>query len=276
MEQTIVALPRGIPIAAEGRWIRHVHLRQITGNDERLIADLPSLLPHRRILALLELMARFEEGDTSDLLRQLSIGDRAALILHARRLELGDSLDCIVVCTKCRQNMSVALSIAELLDAKHPEPSISYEIDLGGLRFEVRPLTALDQDKIVGMSEKGGIEEALARSCVVNSDRPHGEELPIQLIDAIGSKLEEVDPLSAITLHLSCAECNHKFASFLDIEDFVYRELGSRSSPGNLESEVHWLAFYYHWSEAEILSLPVRRRKRYMSLIKSTIAGEKT
>ncbi len=273
MEQAIVALPRGIPVAAEGQWIRHVHLRQLAGNDERLIADLPGLPPHRRILALLERMAQFEEGNTGVLLRQLSIGDRAALMLHARRLELGDSMDCIVVCAKCGKNMSVALSVTELLDAKHLEPSISYGIDVGGFKLQVRPLTALDQDKLVETSEKGDIEEALARSCIVNSDRPLAEVLPQQLIDAIGSKLEEIDPLSVITLHLSCAECNHKFASAFDVEDFVYRELGM--SLRDLESEVHWLAFHYHWSENEILSLPVRRRKRYISLINSTVTGEK-
>jgi hypothetical protein len=275
MEETIVvAVPRGIPAVAEGQWIRYVHLRQLAGNDERLIAELSGLPPHRRILALLERMVHFEEDDTGVLLRQLSIGDRAALTLHARQLELGDSLDCTVVCTKCGKNMSVVLSVAKLLDARHLEPSINYGIDVDGFTLQVRPLTALDQDKLIGTSEKGEMEEALARSCIVHSDRPLPEKLPQQLIDAIGSKLEEVDPLSEITLHLSCAECSHKFGASFDIEDFVYREM--EMSLGDLESEVHWLAFHYHWSESEILSLPVRRRKRYISLINSTVAGEKT
>ena len=275
MEETIVAVPRGIPKAAEGQWIRNVHLRQLAGNDERLIAELSGMPLHRRILALLERMAHFEEGDAGVLLRQLSIGDRAALTLHARRLELGDSLDSTVECAKCGKNMSVVLSAAKLLAARHLEPRINYGIDVDGFALRVRPLTSLDQDKlVVGTSEKGEIEEALARSCIVHSDRLLPEKLSDHLIGAIGSKLEEVDPLSEITLHLSCAECSHKFDASFDIEDFVYREI--EMSLGYLESELHWLALHYHWSESEILSLPVRRRKRYISLINSTIAGEKT
>jgi hypothetical protein len=41
-----------------------------------------------------------------------------------------------------------------------------------------------------------------------------------------------------------------------------------------LHEEVHCIAFNYHWSEASILSLPHSSRKKYVSLIERTLAGE--
>lgn len=274
MEQAAVTVPRGIAAPAGGRWIRHAQLRQLAGHDQWSLAEMSGLPLHTRVLALLERVASFEEGEASELLRQLSIGDRAALMLHMRRLELGDSLDCTVACASCGKNMSVVLSAAELLDAKNPQPSASYAIEACGFKLQVRPLTTLDQDMLVGIAQQNELEEALARSCIVESNMPLPEKLPHQLINTISSKLEEVDPLSYIILHLSCVECDHSFGASFNVEDFVYRELGIGLC--DLESEVHWLAFHYHWSENEILSLPVRRRRRYISLINSILTGEKT
>ena len=86
--------------------------------------------------------------------------------------------------------------------------------------------------------------------------------------------LEEIDPLSNIYLHLLCPECGHSFQASLRVEEFVLGELGMMSGNNQLEREVHWLAFHYHWSEEEILSLPTAKRKRYVELVNATLAGE--
>jgi hypothetical protein len=272
MERARVAIPRGIPLAAGGQWVSHVLLRQLAGHDERALAELSSKPLHARASALLERVASFEGGDAAALLPKLSIGDRVALMLHVRRLELGDSLDCTVSCAKCGKAMSVILSAAKLLNVTHDAPNATYAVEVDGLRLKIRPLTAFDQDMLMDAKEGEDLEEVLARSCIVGSDLQLPEKLPSQMIRAIGSKLEEVDPLSDIALDLSCPECSHKFRASFNAEDFVLRELGI--GQGDLESEVHWLALHYHWSENEILSLPVRRRRKYISLINSTITGE--
>ena len=78
------------------------------------------------------------------------------------------------------------------------------------------------------------------------------------LIDAVSTKLEQVDPLSDITITVSCPECKHAFSASFPVEHFVLKEL---MHGDGLEQEIHWLAFNYHWSEQEILSLPIARRK---------------
>lgn len=39
--------------------------------------------------------------------------------------------------------------------------------------------------------------------------------------------------------------------------------------------EVHVLALHYHWSEAEILSLPSSKRARYLALLARHVGGER-
>jgi hypothetical protein len=36
----------------------------------------------------------------------------------------------------------------------------------------------------------------------------------------------------------------------------------------DLELEIHFLAKNYHWAESEILAMPRKKRKRYVSLLR--------
>jgi hypothetical protein len=272
MEQVTVRLPRGIPASAGDKWIRQVYLRRLVGSDERLIGDVSYLPLHARIVALLERVVLFEEGETgTTLLRHLSIGDRVALMLHVRKMEIGDTIDGMISCARCGKSISVVLSAARLLATGDPIPCASYDVAAGGFKVRIKPLTSLEQDEIVNRAEDEDLDEMLARTCIASSDLPLPEKLPDQLMLAIGLKLEEVDPLSDIVLDVTCSECCQTFSASFNAEDFILKELGP--GQGYLESEVHWLALNYHWSESEILSLPVTRRRRYISLINSLVEG---
>jgi hypothetical protein len=271
MELSRITVPRGIPLLEKGQWVSHVLLRQLLGTDERAFAELSDIPMHSRVNAFLERLVSFDQGDTAKLLPMLSIGDKVALLLHVRRMELGDRLGCTVLCTECSKSVSVELSTSMLLNHTASPPSVSYAVEACGLRLQVRPLTIIDQDMLLNGNEGEDLEENLARASIISSDSPLPEKLPAAVIEAIGSKLEEVDPLSDITLDVTCPECGVKFhASFIP-EDFLFRELDIGHV--DLESEVHCLALHYHWSEREILSLPVRRRRKYIALINSVSMG---
>ena len=47
-----------------------------------------------------------------------------------------------------------------------------------------------------------------------------------------------------------------------------------RIAGGQLFREVHSLAFYYHWTEAEILGLARERRRMYLSLLSDAVRGD--
>lgn len=262
-----------------GHWIRRATIRNLTGSDEKMIADLrPTIPPYSKVVMLLARITTFEkeEGEPEALIKKISLGDRALLLLNARKLVLGDIISCTVDCPKCRKPMSVDLSVSKLL--AHAEQSTTedddYKIQDCGYTIHVKPLTGEDQDFAFAKSKSTDeLVQNIARACIVRSDPELPAELPEKLLESIGSRIEKLDPLSDISFSLSCPECNQGFPASFDAEHFIFREIATSLYP-QLEREVHWLAFHYHWSEKDILALPSSRRKRYVELVNATLAGE--
>jgi hypothetical protein len=61
------------------------------------------------------------------------------------------------------------------------------------------------------------------------------------------------------------------FAAPLDLRRFFFGEL--RADRDLLYREVHYLAYYYHWSEPEILAMPRSKRRTYLELLGEEIEG---
>jgi len=70
-----------------------------------------------------------------------------------------------------------------------------------------------------------------------------------------------VSPWVVTELAASCPACGGTHPVALD--PYVIM----RRSASELYDEVHTLAWYYHWSEAEILVLPRARRQLYLSRV---------
>lgn len=280
MEQITVVIPRGVPVNTEGEWIRKAVVRRLTGRDEQLLAELSDSTPlHSRVVALLESIVSFQGVNAAAVasgvvLKKMSLGDRSSLLLSARKLMIGDTLSCTIGCQSCGRAISADISADAILQTEHPEPEMDYALEVSGFSLRVRPLTAEDQDALITKKITGpdALRQGLARACIVRSESTLPENLPESLLEAISMRLEEIDPLSDITLSLLCPECGHSFQASLPVEDFVLGELGICRGD-QLEREIHWLAFHYHWSEGEILSLPTAKRKRYVELVNATLAG---
>src|SRR5688572_19326013 len=103
MKQLTVPLTHGIHLDA-GQVIKKASLRQIDGSDGQFLADISiDRTPvHHISISLLERLASFENvQDTNrkrQVLRNMSIGDRVALMLHMRSMALGDTMQCIICC----------------------------------------------------------------------------------------------------------------------------------------------------------------------------------
>lgn len=41
-----------------------------------------------------------------------------------------------------------------------------------------------------------------------------------------------------------------------------------------LYSEIHFLAFHYHWSEKDILDLPLQKRRMYVNMLLSELESK--
>ena len=181
----------------------------------------PSFQPvpqlHSRVVALLESIASFEGADPAAVLKKLSLGDRAALLLTARKLMIGDTLSCTTSLPKLGRAMSLDISADAIIQADHPEPRIDYGLEASGFSLRVRPLTAEDQDDLITRtSGPDALTQELARACIVRSEPtlPENNNLPESLLEAVSLPLEEIDPLSDIKLHLLCPECRPLFPGF--------------------------------------------------------------
>jgi hypothetical protein len=81
---------------------------------------------------------------------------------------------------------------------------------------------------------------------------------------ALTGALAEFDPLVAFELSVTCPECHRAANIPVDLEAVALAEL-ARIQMGTLQ-EVDALARRYGWSEAEVLSIPPWRRRRYLAL----------
>jgi hypothetical protein len=253
--------------------LREVSLRAVGGEDEAFVLDSAGALPSERATTLL---ARcLLDGDR--IAQALTIGDREALLLHLRRLTIGDAVDAVLRCPAggCGEQMEIALAVSDLLLAPYRDVHRTYEVavDVEGARYDVRfrlP-TASDVGQAAVLAhrdpEQGATE--ILRRCVLRAATADAvmdvERLPAAVRSAVSAAMSERDPQAELDLALRCPSCGASFSALFDTATFFLRELEERAA--KLLAEVHTLAWHYHWSEGEILSMPARRRAQYLALI---------
>jgi hypothetical protein len=103
-------------------------------------------------------------------------------------------------------------------------------------------------------------ERELIRRCV----RP--SEVAEDSVKRVETLMEELAPLLTDYVQGECPECGSEIDIYFDPQQFSLREL--RGQAVYIYEDVHLLARHYHWSEAEILALPRRRRVHYAELIR--------
>jgi hypothetical protein len=280
-----ITLPGGCWI--KGSRHREVGLRPISGSDEDFLLDAGSLLPpaHRSTALLARCLERLGPAGpvTAETVRSLSVGDREALLLHLRRLTLGDRLQGVVDCpiSDCSEKMDLDLKVSDLLLPPYEDWRRSYEVEVANngndYRVRFRLPTGADQEGVVvvASTDPQAAAELLLRRCVESVTGENGEPvetLPPAVADRISDVMSELDPQAELTLSLTCPACDHTFLAPFDTAGYFFQELDGRVK--RLYQEVHLLAFYYHWSEAEIIDMPERKRHLYLELLDKALTEE--
>jgi hypothetical protein len=274
VKRLVAQVPHGFQVG--NTWIRHVDIRELNGYDEQLIASSQNYFPPFKTSLLLANIVKFNtqpQLDPYEVTRNLSVGDRVALILQLRKITFGEILYCMIQCPHCKENLSTDLPLNSLLiqPAAISNPQTLYPLELEGYTLKIRPLNGADLETIAA-NQTPNAAETLLRLAIVSSDPKLPNVLSSTFQEQLGEKLSNLDPQADLTLNITCSLCNKTFQSLLDIEDFFFQEINSRLY--QLEREIHWIAFNYHWDEKTILSLPLSKRKRYVELINTTLAGE--
>jgi hypothetical protein len=269
---TRVAVPGGV--WRSGHPVREVALRAVGTEDEAFLLDTAADdPPGDRATALLARCLT----DGERIVPALTVGDREALLLHLRRLSLGDTVHCVLRCpaSSCREQMEATLRIEELLLPPYEDvyPSYDLTVEVDGVRYEAtfRLPTADDLAGVAALArqhpEQAGA--ALFRRCLLAAARD-GEPvdactLPPVVQDAISDAMADRDPQAELRLELTCTACDTRFSIVFDTATFLLEELERRAN--RLLGEVHTLALHYHWSEADILRMSPTRRAKYLDLL---------
>lgn len=277
--RTMVRLMHGLRDGDARHFV--AELRGLTGHDEALIADAAMLSPAACATAVL---ARVTQrigavvSPSEEAIAGLVIGDRERLLFKLWGMTFGDELDLVAHCPGCGELQEMAVRPGDLPGAVPDAPI--------GLEHEIRPETADGRWRIRFRLPTGRDQESAARdpdqakaaliaACVTECVGPDGESLAPQAAEQIfGALLEDafqrLDPDAEATSSITCGACGHASVALLD--GFAILHAGLTRGE-DIYRDTYWMSRTYHWSEADILAMPIARRKRYLALAADMAAG---
>lgn len=266
----VCILPGGL-VLDDGRRLGRAELRPLTGREEEWVtrhAGSPSAQLATKILSAC--FIRLDDMPVnSNIVGKLLVGDRDFLILQLRRMTLGDRFAAVFSCPACKLAMEVDFFAQDISIESRPQNTTIYCWESNDTESPRPPIhfrlpNGADQEAVADLSTDEAVEVLLARC--VNDDG--GTPLTPDERLAVIAEMDRLAPQIDLELELNCPECGHSFATPFDCTAFFFSEIRAQSR--HLMREVHYLALYYHWSEAEILGLQRDRRRGYLELLNET------
>ncbi|NOK18742.1 hypothetical protein [Corallococcus carmarthensis] len=277
---TPVLLPHGL-FDEDGRCHRQGELRPLTGREEWALAQ-AGQRPGPRALSTLLAACLGRLGDyprvDAELAACLTRGDRHHLALHLRARMYGDRMTLVARCPvpRCEAMADVDVRLSALSPERPVDAPEVLSVALPEGRAEVREPTGED-DALLAEAQGTRAERAAllwSRLVVVDGQALSPSAwlaLPTRSRHAVALTLAEGSSAPDLGLLARCPKCSAWLELELDPFALLAREL--RGGAARLETEVHVLAFHYHWSEADILALPRARRWRYLELLRNELEG---
>lgn len=291
-------LPGGY-LDERGRLHREVRLAPLTGRDEEYLAlGAPGDATASAVTGLLaRCLARVGSVERVDaaLVRELLVCDREYLVLRLRALTFGPEVEAVLKCggRECGQPMDVQFSLDDLQVERRAVGSRFFTahlsspvfVERGGAREETRHVefrlpTGADQEALAAVfraDEARALRLLLARTIrrvgtLTEVDEELVAGLPMSALEEIAGQMRLLSPQIEIELDGACPECGTPFSTRFDGVGFFASEV-----VGNLyglELEVHLLAWHYHWSEQDILSMTRQKRRRYVNLLRGVLESQ--
>jgi hypothetical protein len=208
-------------------------------------------------------------------LPKLTLGQRDALLMRLRERAFGHVTKGFVQCPGCRTRLEFPLDLRAydvMGTLRRPLEPSTFSAEGYTIRFRVPD--SEDLMEIAIAPEVEGARGLLLVRCILAAEhqgRPVSPwELPESVIEGLGKRMEELDPLAFLPLAIDCPRCAHAWTALFDIGTLLWQEISV--SAERLLREVHALAFAYGWGEAEILAMSDVRRKFYLSQIPTSAA----
>jgi hypothetical protein len=206
------------------------------------------------------------ERPTPGDVQTLSVGDRERLLLAVSARLLGPELQLMATCPHCREKAEITARVADLIALPCPAPDeIHLEAEDGRWRARIRPPTGADLKR----AARGAPDAArvLLTDCLIELVDPSGRPVEATVLPAeceahVASALAGLDRMAECSVEINCPYCQVPIEALVDGYTLLRAALGGA---GNLYQEVLGMTRAYRWSEAEIMALPVIRRRRYLA-----------
>ncbi|RUL78936.1 hypothetical protein [Dyella choica] len=217
-----------------------------------------------RSLVLLRLCS--DEPD-DDVLAQLPLGRRDALLLQLYARLFGRQLDGVAQCPACHARVEIGFDADALRVAQTSNVGIQ-ELFIPGESVQIR-FRAVDVSDLLALqfcTDAADARRQLLQRCVIELSKD-GVMAPVDSLSGsaqatLAEAMAEADPQADLQLVLSCPDCAHNWSPLFDIGRFLWQQLHAWAL--RLLRDVDTLARNYHWSEAEILAMTPRRRQAYL------------
>jgi len=197
----------------------------------------------------------------------LCMADRQWLMLQFARHLNSDRVWLTSKCSACSLSFDIPLDLSDLPVKAAGKDFPHVHLSVQGCDVVLRVPTGVDQENLTGLSDGSAAELLLKRSVLkVNGKAPEApwfDALSVAAIEKIERALEDASPAVTTALTTQCPECGADQVVRINPYGFFHTEMHG------LFEEVHMLAWHYHWSEQEILSLTRQRRHTYLQLIDS-------
>lgn len=171
---------------------------------------------------------------------------------------------------QCRSNSEFELTADELSElADRYRESETITIDFEGRQLMLRRPTGRDQLHWLE-AEDGAEPGAILRNLLVDTtwDELERQGLRLEAVEtAVDEAMEDFDPLPAFEMQVVCPECGMSSTAAPALRAAALQRLVGAQE--GLLDDVHRIALRYHWTEAEILDIPARRRQAYLARIEA-------
>ena len=207
--------------------------------------------PIDRALSILSVFARASRSS----LASLPIHRRDALLLASRVAAFGYTLEGVAACPGCGCKVDAALTLPAAAAVPSDDKG---RVEVEGRAVGFRIPNSRDLAAAVRAPDAEAAGRMLLTRCQLASEP--GEAVA----RAIDAEIERLCEASSLELKMACPQCSGEFVVPVDIASFFWDELVFYAK--RLLEDVDALAQRYGWTEADVLSLPERRRRYYLEL----------
>lgn len=263
-------------------------LRPLTGRDEIELAMHAARLPVEQAVQIAACSCTDLAGIARpgvDVIATLTGGDLNRLLIAIQCLNFGPAVDAVATCSApdCQAGLEIDLDLDRMLD-DDPSPTTAprqrIDIEIGGRpcwldlavpRVDVIQTAARRAVEIGADAAQLLLEATLVGVGSTDGKRALGRKRALSRPE-VRRRIEDwvlsTDRFARLDIRGLCPRCGAATSLFFDPGSFLLARLRRH---GSILDEVDRMAMHYHWSEADILALPMARRQAYLARIEARL-----